>query len=227
MVHLSFNPAITSAEDIVDENEDEEPLSEVVGSLPLRYRWVVWEQLMASSGKSIQYSESTRQIASFDTAEDFWKTWGQLPQPSELLSNRMVLNVAEGFHIVDAVMVFREGITPQWEDAANAEGGHFQFTLKASLGGGPIDEYWNNLVLGVIGGTIEPIDMITGLRLVDKLSGSRGSGNLRMEVWFTNFKNSSAVQLLQRNVERCMATKTLEGRIGQVPKVEVKNHKLT
>ena len=29
------------------------------------------------------------------------------------------------------------------------------------------DEYWNNLVLGTIGGTLEP-DLITGLRLVDR-----------------------------------------------------------
>ena len=34
-----------------------------------------------------------------------------------------------------------------------------------------VDEYWNNLVLGMIGATIEPANMITGLRLVDKLSG--------------------------------------------------------
>ena len=29
------------------------------------------------------------------------------------------------------------------------------------------DEYWNNVVLGTLGNTLEPADMITGLRLVD------------------------------------------------------------
>lgn len=228
MVFLSFNPAISHPEENTDEN-DEETVGdgEVVGNLPLRCRWVVWEQLMASGGKTIQYSESTRQIAACETVDAFWKAWGRLPQPSELISNRMVHNNADGFLIVDALMVFRDGITPQWEDEANADGGHFQFQFKASLSGGQIDEYWNNLVLGVVGATIEPSDMITGVRLVDKLSGSRGSGHLRMEVWFSNFKDTKAVQLLQRNVERCIATRTLEGRIGTVPKAEVKNHKLT
>lgn len=230
MVFLSFNKAITPAEEIADDHDEEVLLDgEVVPpGLPLRYRWVVWEQLMAASGKSIQYSESTRQIASCETVEDFWKMWQQLPQPSELLSNRMVLNVTEGFHIVDALMIFRDGIKPQWEDEANADGGHLQFQFKASLGGGQIDEYWNNLVLGVVGATIEPIDMITGLRLVDKLVGGRSiGGSLRMEVWFGQLKDTRAVRALQRNVERCIATKTLEGRIGVVPKAEMKNHKLT
>jgi len=233
MVYLSFNTAITSAEEVADGHEEEgeavEPVGgDVASSLPLRHRWVVWEQLMASGGKSIQYSESTRQIASCETVEEFWKTWAQLPQPSELLSHRMVLSVSDGFHIVDALMIFRDGIKPQWEDAANADGGHLQFQFKASLGGGQIDEYWNNLVLGVIGGTIEPDDVITGLRLVDKLSGGpRGSGNLRVEVWFSQLKDTRAVQTLQWNVERCLATKMLEGRIGTVPKAETKNHKLT
>ena len=47
----------------------------------------------------------------------------RLPQPSELLSNRMALNVANRFRTIEARMVFREGITPQWEVEANAQGG--------------------------------------------------------------------------------------------------------
>ena len=35
--------------------------------------------------------------------------------------------------------------------------------LKPNIGGGQVDEYWNNLVLGMIGATIEPANMITGL----------------------------------------------------------------
>ena len=127
---------------------------------------------MASGSKSIQYSESTRRIASCDNMEDFWQTCVRLPQPSELLSNRMALNVADRFRTIDARMVFREGITPQWEDEANAQGGHLQVQFKPSLGGGQLNEYWNNLVLGVIGGTIEPADVITSVRLVNVYVGS-------------------------------------------------------
>merc|ERR1712007_152974 len=150
--------------------------------------------------------------------------------------SRMALSADDGSHVVDALMIFRDGVTPQWEDAVNAEGGHFQFHFKANTTPGQLDEHWNNLVLGVVGATIEPIDMITGLRLVDKLTG-RGGGMLRMEVWFRNIndrkavtllKQNEAVQLLQQNVERCIATRTLEGRvIAALPRVEVKNHMMT
>jgi len=91
----------------------------------------------------------------------------------------------------------------------NASGGHFQFQLKATLGGGSIDEYWNNIVLGMIGGTIEPSDMITGVRLVDKLNQTR-TASIRIEVWFSNFDDYEKVDQLQRSLEKCM-TPRLDG----------------
>ncbi|CAE8610194.1 unnamed protein product [Polarella glacialis] len=229
MVFLSFNTAITPADDIGGELDDADDGEEVPSTLRLRHKWVIWKQLMSTGTKAMAYGESTKQIATCETVEEFWRTWDRLPQPSELLTKRMVLNVADGFHILDALMVFREGVLPQWEDVANADGGHFQFQLKASLGKGQIDEYWNNLILGIIGGCIDPVDMITGVRLVDKLGAGRSNstGNIRVEVWFNDIKRHKAVQTLQRNIERCLATKTLEGRIGLVPKAELKNHKLT
>ena len=57
--------------------------------------------------------------------KDFWQTCVRLPQPSEFLSTRMVLNIADGFR----------GITPQWradvtsasaDEAADAEKSVFE-----------------------------------------------------------------------------------------------------
>lgn len=36
------------------------------------------------------YSNSTRQIAEFETVQQFWAVWNRLPQPSEILTSRMV-----------------------------------------------------------------------------------------------------------------------------------------
>eukprot|EP00493_Phyllostaurus_siculus_P018625 UN18919 len=96
-------------------------------------------------------------------------------------------------------MVFREGIKPEWEDPANASGGHFQFQLKDILGGGLIDEYWNNIVLGIVGGTIEPAEMITGARLVDKRQ--QRNSFVRVEVWFSSYEETDKMDLLQKNLE--------------------------
>jgi len=180
----------------------------------LKFTWVIWEQIMQSNdAKNAQYSDATHKVASFSTVKGFWKYWNHLPQPSELLDGKkFVRETAESRNVVDALMVFREGIKPEWEDSTNATGGHFQFQLKPGIGGGVIDEYWNNIVLGMIGGTIEPVDMITGVRLVDKLAQNR-TASIRIEVWFSNFEDTTQVDLLQRNLEKCMGTK-LDGTVS-------------
>jgi translation initiation factor 4E len=225
MAYLSFNDSFNTKMEFTTEDADEgeEALKK---ELPLRYTWSVWEQIMQSSdGKSGQYSDATHKVSEFGTVEEFWKLWNHMPQPSELLEpKRMVREQTDGsLHVIDAIMIFRENIRPEWEDKMNAKGGHFQWQLKPSIGGGQIDEYWNNLVLGMIGSTIEPANMITGIRLVDKLSGPRASNVIRLEVWFSDYEDSQAVQTLRRSVEACMSTR-LDGSHGQAPRGETKSH---
>lgn len=223
MAYLSFNDRFNSnlKFDTEDNDENEEMLKQ---DLPLRFTWSIWEQIMQSSDKSAQYSDATHKVSSFSTVQEFWKLWNHMPQPSELLEQkRIVREQPDGLHVIDAIMIFRENIRPEWEDKMNATGGHFQFQLKPTVGGGQIDEYWNNLVLGIIGATIEPANMITGLRLVDKLSGPRAANVIRLEVWFSNFDDTAAVNALKKSVERCMSTR-LDGTQGPVPKCDVKGH---
>merc|ERR1719162_1102314 len=136
--------------------------------MPLRSPWVLWEQ---ASGANY----SVKQVVEFHTAQEFWTIWNGVPQPSELLENRRFFREDKNgkSDAIDAIMIFREGIDPEWEHSANASGGHFQIIMKPNLHGGPgqIDEYWNNLVLGMMGETLEKSDIVTGVRLVDKLSG--------------------------------------------------------
>lgn len=223
MAYLSFNDSFNSNLKFTTDNseENEEMLKK---DLPLRYMWSIWEQIMQSNEKSSQYSDATHKVAQFSTVQEFWKLWNHMPQPSELLEQkRMVREQPDGLHVIDAIMIFREEIRPEWEDKMNATGGHFQFQLKPNIGGGQVDEYWNNLVLGMIGATIEPANMITGVRLVDKLSGPRAANVIRLEVWFTNFDDTNAVTTLRKNVEKCMSTR-LDGSVGSAPKCDTKSH---
>merc|ERR1719277_632822 len=136
----------------------------------------------------------------------------------------MAEEVSEGvYNAVEALMIFRDGVRPEWEDEANASGGHFQYQLKPNAGGGQIDEFWNNLVLGMIGSTIKPANMITGVRLVDKLSGSRAANVIRIELWFSNFADTAEVNLLRKNTELCLGSR-LDGSTVQAPKCDVKSH---
>lgn len=104
---------------------------------------------MQSSEKSAAYSDATHRVASFNTVQSFWKLWNHMPQPSELLEQkRMVREQPDGLHVIDAIMIFRENIRPEWEDKMNESGGHFQFQLKPNVGGGQVDA-----ILGVHGMT--------------------------------------------------------------------------
>jgi len=223
MAYLSFNESFNSnlkfTTDSTEENE--EMLSK---DLPLRFSWSIWEQIMQNNEKAAAYSDATHKVAQFATVQEFWKLWNHMPQPSELLEQkRMVREQPDGLHVIDAIMIFRENIRPEWEDKMNSNGGHFQFQLKPNIGGGQVDEYWNNLVLGMIGATIEPANMITGIRLVDKLSGPRAANVIRLEVWFSNMEDNAAVQTLKKNIEKCMATR-LDGSVGSAPKCDIKPH---
>jgi len=221
---LSFNTQLPERADLtVVECVDEDAASSE--NLPLQYTWKVWEQVIPTQEKG-DYSENTKAIASISTVQEFWQLWNSLPQPSELLgSKRMVRDgESDGAQLVDAIMIFRDGIKPMWEDSMNSIGGHFDYKFRPTTGGSQIDEYWNNLVLGMVGSTIDPASMITGVRLVDKLSGPRAAGTIRLEVWFTDFQNTEARERLRRNVELCMASK-LDGSCGTRPSAEVKSHK--
>lgn len=196
---------------------------------PLKHTWAIWEQIMATAENKAKYAESTHRVASFNSVKSFWSYWNHLPQPSVLLDGKKFVRESDGLkNVVDALMIFREGVKPEWEDDANKTGGHFQFQLRPDLGPGVIDEYWNNVVLGMVAGIIEPSDMVTGVRLVDKLSQKatrQAMASIRIEVWFRDCDETEQVEALKKSLERCMASR-LDGTHGSTNnlKIEIKPH---
>jgi len=198
-------------------------------SAKLSETWVLWEQVVPQHNRSYgaKYEVNLKEIAKFDCVQDFWALWDHLPQPSELLMNKkMISDGPETRHIVDAIMIFKDGVKPMWEDDRNQSGGLFEYKFKPQMQGichAQIDEFWNNVVVAIIGGAIDPTNMITGVRLVDKLS-SRGAGFLRFEVWFTNFADENNRINLKTSVETAMSTR-LDGSFISVIEGGTKEHK--
>lgn len=208
----------------IDEENDESMIEALQEPRKLRDNWVLWEQVVQEKGGG--YADATKKVTSFNTVQDFFAIWNGIPQPSELLESKRIMREQRNGQSVaiDAIMIFKDGITPEWEHEKNACGGHFQIQLKSSVGGGQIDEYWNNLVLAVVGGTLEPAELITGIRLVDKLSGPKVANAIRIELWFTKFGDTGAVNTLRKNFERCVSVK-VDGTIGPgPPKPDTKPH---
>eukprot|EP00930_Biecheleria_cincta_P049777 TRINITY_DN34982_c0_g1_i1.p1 TRINITY_DN34982_c0_g1~~TRINITY_DN34982_c0_g1_i1.p1 ORF type:complete len:223 (-),score=38.24 TRINITY_DN34982_c0_g1_i1:305-973(-) len=216
MQHLTFNEALREKplSDILPE-EDGDTQVALLQPMPLQDTWVLWEMRAGGS-----YADSMKEVVAFKTAQEFWSIWNGVPQPSILLDSKRIIR-AEGSTQtqIDAIMLFKQGIRPEWEDPLNAKGGHLQIQLKPSIGGAQIDEYWNNIVLGMIGATIAPSDMITGIRLVDKLK----AGMLRIELWFTRYSDTDAVNTLKKSTEQCFCQR-LDGSQGIPVKFEIKSH---
>ena len=183
--------------------ESGESMAALREPMKLKSDWALWEQV-ASGGYA------TKKVCTFQTAQEFWSIWNGIPQPSELLDGkRLMREQPNGERVaVEALMLFRDGIAPEWEDKANAMGGHFQIQLKPASGGGQIDEYWNNLVLAMIGETLEPSSQVTGARLVDKLSGKgKVTDVIRLELWYNSSSTNEDVAALKRSMEKCLMTR--------------------
>jgi translation initiation factor 4E len=197
-------------------------------TLTFKNGWVLWEKPVQNhSNDHDHYSTAMRVLSRMSNVEEFWKYWLCVPQPSELLEGkhfvREVANTDGELSHIDTLMLFREGIRPEWEDPANATGGHFQYMFKVnSIPPAQLDEYWNNIVIGIVGGAIQPHELLTGVRLLDKSTVGRNS-IIRIEVWFRDFHNTEAVNALKASLEHCMAQR-LDGTHGHAPKCEIKSH---
>eukprot|EP00923_Selenidium_pygospionis_P059679 GHVN01105071.1.p1 GENE.GHVN01105071.1~~GHVN01105071.1.p1 ORF type:complete len:247 (+),score=45.39 GHVN01105071.1:43-783(+) len=219
-LYLTFNAelpesATLSAHLANIEKEESEVLAD---SHPLQYKWKVWEQVVQQQTHDRgggNYSDATKEIAEFDTVEEFWNLWTGLPQPSKLLQGRRLIRQIgdDKQQYVDAIMIFKNGVKPEWEDPRNANGGHLEYKLKPNtIRQAQLDECWNNLVLSLIGGTLQPIENVTGVRLVDKLSPAHRqntgnqSGNIRLEIWFSE-SSTEKQQQLNKSVEAALGSK--------------------
>ncbi len=188
------------------------------------------------------YGDLTTQVAKISDVQTFWHYFMHLPQPSQILgeSKKIVRQDSDDSpaHTLAALMFFKDEIRPEWEDEANKKGGHFQFTLQLERtrptgketpqlgnkepGSGWLaqtDEYWNNIVLGLIGGSLDPEDFVTGVRLVDKVKppprqGGRPVGHIRVEIWFRDANDNSKINALKEALESHMKSH-IDGSMSQ------------
>ena len=102
---------------------------------------------------------------------------------SEIFSDGQNKKTVGGRNI-DTFSLFKKGIRPEWEDPINAKGS--EIFLRNTLNAEMSDQYWENLILGVLGETLEEDDEICGCRIVDKSKKGNWKDQrpvYRYEVW--------------------------------------------
>lgn len=157
------------------------------GPHPLEHKWTFWEQKKAEKKtmSKKEWGELQRKLFTFDTVEEFWKYFAHVPPPTNVFYDGKAakrVGKAGEERVIESFSLFKEGIAPEWEDSANISGGEWNLRTNRSMVAG-IDDWWQNLVLGLVGHTIAEKDEICGARIVDK-SGNKGSNQVfRIELW--------------------------------------------
>jgi translation initiation factor 4E len=132
---------------------------------PLQFTWTIYHDTKAKAPyvpvkgageesvpfsappESGDYEAGLTVIGEFDTVESFCRYFNWLKPPSKLERN-------SNYHI------FKSGIKPMWEDAANAQGGKWVLTMKNNPA--LLDRCWAWLAMALVGEELEEGDDICG-----------------------------------------------------------------
>lgn len=102
---------------------------------PLENSWGFW---FYKNEKSRKWEDNVKFITDVHFVEDFWSVYNHL-----LLVSRLTLGCD--------YMFFKKGIQPMWEVPENKDGGRWVLNIEKKNGRGPVDIYWLNTLLGLIG----------------------------------------------------------------------------
>ncbi|OIR58399.1 MAG: translation initiation factor eIF4E type 2 [Amphiamblys sp. WSBS2006] len=97
----------------------------------LNRKWSFWVTKCVET----EYHDRLEQAGHVQTVEDFWNVYLHLRRPSEHADK------------VD-LCLFQEGISPEWEDESNINGGRVTVRLRKGYG----DICFEKLLLGLVGG---------------------------------------------------------------------------
>ncbi|EJT97937.1 translation initiation factor eIF4e [Dacryopinax primogenitus] len=89
------------------------------------------------------WMDDIKKVITFDSVEEFWGLYNNIVPPS-------TLSQKANYYL------FREGIIPAWEDAANKDGGKWSIQLPKDKTRPHIDKMWLYTMLAAIGETFDP-----------------------------------------------------------------------
>jgi translation initiation factor 4E len=107
---------------------------------PLMHTWTLWfTKTPSANGPKESWADLLKEVITFDSVEEFW---GYSHHDYCLwLIDRIFNNISKTSEIPlkSDYALFKKGVRPEWEDAANEKGGKWSFQFKRNVG---IDELW-------------------------------------------------------------------------------------
>mmetsp|Transcript_38822 Transcript_38822/g.124457 ORF Transcript_38822/g.124457 Transcript_38822/m.124457 type:complete len:211 (+) Transcript_38822:42-674(+) len=173
---------------------------------PTEHRWVLWEH-RSSEKKSMtakEWADNQKQVFSFSTVEEFWRHFTFIPNPSEVFydgKSRKRVGPPPNDRYIESFSLFKEGIAPEWEDPLNIHGGEWNLRKSGRGLDDSVDHFWFNLVLGLVGETIDHGDYVAGARVVDKSNGKGAHSVYRVELWLKTKDEAVKEQLKAKLID--------------------------
>ena len=133
-------------------------------------KWVLFANLQSCSNN---YISSYVEIATIHTVADYWQVMNNIPY-DKLHSDIVEL---AGKRIV-AFSLFKNGISPEWEDPVNCKGCEWGF--RDEISNETFCSMWINLSLAAVNNELEHV---AGVRCVNKCNKIRSMH--KIEVWLT------------------------------------------
>jgi translation initiation factor 4E len=151
---------------------------------PLENEWTFWYDRRPAQGKRMKgelenYESNLREIGTFGTVEDFWRYYNHMMKPSKMENNA-------NYHL------FKKGVKPMWEDEANAKGGKWVLMMKDK---NILDSAWENVVLALIGETLDVDNEVCGAVVSRRKAGDR------IAVWNRDRDNEPGILSLGRKLK--------------------------
>lgn len=158
---------------------------------PLENEWSFWYdkrpvQSRRTRGEQESYESNLREIGNFGTVEDFWRYYNHMVKPSKIETNA-------NYHF------FKKGIKPMWEDPQNSKGGKWVLTFKGNEKG-LVDVLWENVLLALVGETLDVEDEVCGAVF------SKRKGGDRIAVWNRNRDNETAITAVGRHLKSILGS---------------------
>ncbi|GAA5914344.1 hypothetical protein JCM6882_008167 [Rhodosporidiobolus microsporus] len=138
-------PTSSSEGDASSENENKtvfHSATDFTVKHPLYAPWTLWFDSASKQDKAKSWDDALSEVVSFQSVEDFWGLYNNIIPPSLLSAN-------------SNYYLFKEGIKPAWEDAANQTGGKWSVQLPRGKYTEQIDAFWLYTMLAAIGETFE------------------------------------------------------------------------
>ncbi|KAI9502992.1 eukaryotic translation initiation factor 4E [Coemansia spiralis] len=153
--------------------------------------WTLWFDNPSRRTTSVNWTANLKKIVSMKTVEEFWGIYNNVAMASDLPSG-------SNYHM------FREGVRPEWEDPANANGGRWGYQFQRSIGE-KVNEHWLHTLLACIGETFESSEDVCGAVF------SNRKNCFRVAVWTRNAGDRESCENIGRHLKAVLGVNhTLE-----------------